>query len=183
MTSPFRTKVSRALADAWRPHDWFQLNQQVEAHYYNKASICADFRPRRVIEIGTRCGYSLVSFALACPDAQYFCFDGAVDDDSLDCLLHWQSVVERWAIDAQLVVVDMTHVRSLPRADFAHVDGDHSYGGALRDLRLVGHCPAILADDTDNGQVRQAVEEFVAERRRSVDWINDGLRQCAVITA
>jgi hypothetical protein len=182
MTSPFRTKVSRALVDAWRPHDWFQLNRQVEGHYYNKATVCADFRPKRVIEIGTRCGYSLVAFALAAPDARYLCLDGAADEDSLDCLQHWQSVVERWAIDAQLIVVNTADVRSLPRADFAHVDGDHTYAGALRDLRLVGQCPAILADDTDNGQVRQAVEEFVAERKRSVQFMNDGLRECAVIT-
>ena len=26
----FRQKLSKALADAWRPHDWFHLNQQVE---------------------------------------------------------------------------------------------------------------------------------------------------------
>lgn len=182
MTSPFRAKVNRALADAWRPNDWFHLNEKVERHYYNKAAICADFRPRRVIEIGTRCGYSLVAFSLGCPDARYMCVDGATDDDSLDCLQHWQSVVERWAIDAQLIVVDTAHVRSLPRADFAHVDGDHTHAGALRDLRLVGHCPAILADDTDNAQVREAVDEFVSERKRSVQFVDDGLRQCAVIT-
>lgn len=182
MTSPFRAKVARALADAWRPRDWFQLNEQVEGHYYNKAKICADFRPKRVIEIGTRCGYSLVSFATGCPDARYLCLDGAVDDDSLDCLLHWQLVVERWAINAELIVVNTSQVRSLPPCDFAHVDGDHSYAGALKDLRLVGNCPAILADDVCNPEVHRAVVQFVTERQRSVDWINDGLRQCAVIT-
>lgn len=182
MTSPFRTKISKALADAWRPHDWFQLNQQAENHYYAKACVCADVRPRRVIEIGTRCGYSLVSFATAAPDARYLCLDGACDPDSFDCLAHWQSVVERWAIDASLVVVDTAHVKSLPPADFAHVDGDHTFAGALRDMRLVSHCKTILADDCCNPEVKKAVVQFASERRRRVDWQHDGLREYAVIT-
>jgi hypothetical protein len=105
-----------------------------------------------------------------------------MDDDSLDCLAHWQSVVERWAIDAQLIVVDSHKVRSLPAADFAHVDGDHSYAGALQDLNLVAHVPAILADDCDNPEVMAAVQQFVADRKRSVQFIDDGLRKAAVIT-
>jgi predicted O-methyltransferase YrrM len=181
MPSPFEVKISKTLADAWRPHDWFQLDERVARHYYRKAAVCADVRPKRVIEIGTRCGYSLVSFATACPDARYLCIDGAADDDSLDCLAHWQSVVERWVIDASLVVVNSREVRSLPPADFAHVDGDHSYAGALHDLHLVAHVPVILADDCCNPEVRKAVEEFARAKRRRVDWINDGLREAAVI--
>jgi hypothetical protein len=80
-----------------------------------------------------------------------------------------------------LVVVDSHAVRSLPPADFAHVDGDHSYRGALADLRLVAHVPAILADDVCNPEVRAAVTEFATEKRRRVDWFHDGLRQAAVI--
>lgn len=182
MTSPFRTKVAKTLADAWRAHDWFQLDARVESHYYHKACVVADLRPKRVIEIGTRCGYSLAVFSLAAPDARYLCIDGAMDDDSLDCLAHWQSVVERWAIDAQLIVVDSHKVRSLPAADFAHVDGDHSYAGALQDLALVAHVPAILADDCCNPEVMAAVKQFVSDRCRSVQWIDDGLRKAAVIT-
>lgn len=180
--SPFRQKIRRTLVDAWRAHDWFQLDDRVEAHYYHKASVCADVRPKRVIEIGTRCGYSLVCFATAAPDARYLCVDGAMDADSIDCLIHWQSVVDRWAIDAQLIVADTKHVRSLPKADFAHVDGDHSFDGALRDLRLVSGCPTILADDCCNPEVKRAVVQFASERHRRVDWINDGLRECAVVT-
>ncbi len=182
MTSPFRLRVAKTLADVWRATDWFRLDDKVESHYFHKASVVADLRPRRVIEIGTRCGYSLAVFSLAAPEARYLCIDGAMDDDSIDCLAHWKSVVDTYAIDAQLIVVDSHKVRSLPPADFAHVDGDHSYAGALQDLNLVAHVPAILADDCDNAQVKAAVVQFVADRKRSVEWINDGLRQAAVIT-
>lgn len=182
MTSPFRLRVAKTLADVWRATDWFRLDEKVENHYFHKASVVADLRPKRVIEIGTRCGYSLAVFSLAAPEARFLCIDGAMDDDSIDCLAHWKNVVDTYAIDAQLIVVDSHKVRSLPPADFAHVDGDHSYAGALQDLNLVAHVPTILADDCDNAQVKAAVVQFVADRKRSVQWINDGLRQAAVIT-
>jgi len=180
--SQFKAKVAKTLEDAWRPGDWFRLDDRVIEHYHRKACVAADVRPRRVIEIGTRCGYSLVSFATAAPDARYLCFDGACDADSFDCLAHWQSVVERWAIDASLILVDTAHVKSLPPADFAHVDGDHSFAGALRDLRLVAACKTILADDCCNPEVKKAVVQFASERHRRVDWASDGLREYAVLT-
>jgi predicted O-methyltransferase YrrM len=181
MASTFTDRVRDTLAAAWMPADWFTLDDRVVSHYAKKASVVADLKPRRIVEIGTRCGYSLACFALAAPDARYLCIDGAADDDSLRCLAHWQTVVARWQIDATLVVVDSHAVRSLPPADFAHVDGDHSYRGALADLRLVAHVPAILADDVCNPEVRAAVTEFATEKRRRVDWFHDGLRQAAVI--
>jgi predicted O-methyltransferase YrrM len=182
MKSTLRAKIAQTLVDCWRPHDWFALDERVENHYFHKAAIVADLKPRRVIEIGTRCGYSLACFSTVAPDARYLCIDGAMDEDSLECLAHWQSVVDRWAIDASLIIVDSHAVKSLPPADFAHVDGDHSFAGALADLCLVAHVPAILADDCDNAQVKAAVVQFATDRRRSVDWINDGLRQAAVLT-
>lgn len=179
--SPFRAKINKLLANVWRPSDWFQLSELVEQHYYRKACVFADFRPRRVIEIGTRCGYSLACFNAAFDQARFLCIDGAMDEDSLDCLTHWQTVVHSEAIDADLIVVDSHALRSLPHADFAHVDGDHSYQGALADLRLVAHCPTILADDCDNPDVRRAVEEFAIEKHRRFDFHDDGLRTSAVI--
>lgn len=181
MTSKFAQDVRKTLAAAWMPADWFSLDDRVAAHYVKKASVVADLKPRRIVEIGTRCGYSLACFALAAPGSRFLCIDGAADADSLRCLAHWQTVVARWQIDAELIVVDSHAVRSLPPADFAHVDGDHSYRGALADLRLVAHVPAILADDCCNPEVRAAVTEFAAEKRRRVDWFHDGLRQAAVI--
>jgi len=173
----------RALLEAnWRDDDWFGCDSRVIFHYAMKAQVCRRFAPGRVIEIGTRCGYSLLTFATVAPRASFLCIDGAMDADSYDCLAHWRRLVDRHEIDADLVVVDSHAIKSLPPADFAHIDGDHSYEGALADLRLVAHCRAILADDCDNRDVRRAVETFAREQARTVEYFDDGLRKGAILT-
>lgn len=178
---PLLDEVRALLEGNWREDDWFYCDSKVIFHYAMKAAICQQYAPRRVIEIGTRCGYSLLTFNKVAPRASFLCIDGAMDDDSLHCLAHAKKLIERHAIEADLVVVDSHAIKSLPTADFAHVDADHSYAGALADLRLVQQCRAILADDCDNQEVRRAVETFVAEAGRSVEYFDDGLRTAAVI--
>lgn len=182
MTPCLRDRVRDALEGNWRENDWFYCDSTVITHYAVKASICARYSPRRVIEIGTRCGYSLLVFNLVAPRASYLCIDGCMDDDSLDCLAHAKRMIDRHNIEADLVIVDSHAIKSLPRADFAHVDGDHSYAGALADLRLVAHCRAILADDVCNQHVDEAVKRFAVENNRHVEYIHDGLRKVAVLT-
>lgn len=179
---PLVDSVRKLLESNWREDDWFGCDSQVIFHYAMKAQVARRFRPRRVIEIGTRCGYSLLTFAATHPGSRYLCIDGAMDADSYDCLAHWRRLVEKHEIDAELVVVDSHAIKSLPPADFAHVDGDHSYAGALADLRLVAHCRAILADDCDNREVKRAVEEFAKEQARTLEYFDDGLRLGAVLT-
>ena len=182
ISAPFVATVRKTLESNWREDDWFGCDSKVIFHYAMKGDIFRRYAPRRVIEIGTRCGYSLLTFETAAPGARYLCIDGAMDADSYDCLAHWRRLVDRHNIDADLVVVDSHAVKSLPSADFAHVDGDHSYAGALADLRLVAGSRVILADDCDNREVRAAVETFAKEQARAVEYFDDGLRQGAILT-
>lgn len=174
--------IRNLLESNWREDDWFGCDTKVIFHYAMKAAVCKRFAPRRIVEIGTRCGYSLLAFNAVAPRASFLCIDGAMDADSLHCLAHCKRLIERHQLEADLVVVDSHAVKSLPQCCFAHVDGDHSYAGALADLRLVAHCRAILVDDCDNKDVRRAVETFVAEQARHVEYFDDGLRQAAVLT-
>jgi len=175
-------RVKRTLESNWRENDWFFCDSAVIGHYAMKAAICERFKPRRILEIGTRCGYSIMAFREAAPRASFLCVDGAMDDDSLDCLAHAKRLIDRYDIEADLIVVDSHAVRSLPRACFAHVDGDHSFAGALADLRLVQHCRGILADDVCNPEVAKAVDVFARESNRQVEFVHDGLRKVAVLT-
>lgn len=178
---PLVDDVRRVLESNWREDDWFGCDSRVVFHYATKADVFRRYKPRRVIEIGTRCGYSLLAFHAGFSGAEYLCIDGAMDADSYDCLAHWQRVTQRNSIDASLIVVDSHAIKSLPPADFAHVDGDHSYAGALADLRLVAHCRVIIADDCDNREVRAAVEQFAKEQARTTEYFDDGLRQGAIL--
>ena len=190
--------VRDRLEAVWMPGDWFELTEQVVMHYAWKAAVYLsaqgdNFAPP-VIEIGTRCGYSIQAFDAAglwgnyrysaCIDENepVLCFDGAIDDDSPRCLLHFREQAERFGISANLVVVNTKNVLALPTRYFAHVDGDHSYTGCLHDLHLVACSRVILADDCDNAGVRSAVAAFVnAHPGRSVQFVNDGLRTLGVI--
>lgn len=175
-------RVKSLLESNWRENDWFYCDSPVIGHYAMKAAICARYQPRRVIEIGTRCGYSLLVFHAVAQEASFLCIDGCMDDDSLDCLAHAKALIERRGINAGLVVVDSHQIKSLPPCDFAHVDGDHTFAGALADLRLVAQCRAILADDVCNPEVARAVDVFARESCRQVEYIDDGLRRVAVLT-
>ena len=163
------------------PGDWFECSQEAVSHYAAKATVCGDVAPRRVIEIGTRCGYSLMAFHAAAPTARFLCIDGGLDADSDTCRRHWLSVVDALGIDAESITADSHDLRGLPPADFAHVDGDHSYLGALLDLYLVQHVPVILADDCCNPNVGDAVEKFCRVTGRQATYYHDGLRRAAVI--
>lgn len=179
--------VHAVLKQAWMPGDWFRLSDSVVGHYAAKAAVCqlalagVEGRRAKVLEIGTRCGYSAAVFRLVAPSHEMLCLDGATDDDSEQCLAWARGIFVRHEVNASLVVVDTRHVRSLPAADFAHVDGNHSAIGCLNDLRLCDGAATILADDADNPDVTRAVRQFVAETGRKVLFFDDGLRQAAVI--
>lgn len=187
--------VRDRLEVVWMPGDWFELTKQVVMHYAWKGAVYLsavgnNFSPP-VIEIGTRCGYSIHAFDAAGVSAcasidecePVLCFDGAIDDDSPRCLAHFREQAERYGISADLVVVNTKNVLALPTRFFAHVDGDHTYTGCLHDLHLVAGAHVILADDCDNAGVRSAVSAFVnAHPGRSVQFVNDGLRTLGVIS-
>jgi cephalosporin hydroxylase len=182
MGDELEDQVGEMLRANWMPGDWFPCSPEAIAHYAAKARVFREYAPQRVIEIGTRCGYSLMAFDVVDQrDARFLCIDGYVDQDSDKCWRHWADVVADLKIDAQLIVVNSHAILSLPSADFAHVDGDHTYEGALADLRLVAHVPVILADDCDNQDVERAVEQFCRETGREPVYFHDGLRKAAVI--
>jgi cephalosporin hydroxylase len=182
MGDAIEDQVGEILRANWMPGDWFPCSPEAIAHYAAKARVFREYRPASVIEIGTRCGYSLMAFDAADErNAQFLCIDGYVDEDSAACVRHWERVVAKIGIGADLIVVNSHAIRSLPPADFAHVDGDHTYEGALADLRLVAHVPVILADDCCNPEVERAVEQFCSETGREPIYFHDGLRRAAVI--
>lgn len=174
--------IRRALPGLWMPGDYFPCTEAALRHYAAKATACSTARPRRVLEIGTRAAYSLAAMHLVAPFARFICIDGGLDADSSATLAHARDTIRARGIDAELLVVDSHAVRAVPRVDFAHIDGDHSYAGALADLRLAAEAETILADDCCNPAVFEAVQTFAAETGRHAEHFHDGLRAAALIT-
>lgn len=197
--------IEKTLRALWMPGDWFKLTPQVVHHYAWKAAICraackyvnrtGDFR---IIEIGTRAGYSLASFRRGIAghcDSTALCFDAGIDQDSAACLLHFNQWVQSNRIPAWLVPVNTRDLGAtvatptgpirwtLPPCDFAHIDGEHTTHGALRDINLVNQCPVVLVDDCDNAEVLAAVKKKAeGVGNINVQYVNDGLRTLGVIS-
>ncbi|MGE3342320.1 MAG: class I SAM-dependent methyltransferase [Vicinamibacterales bacterium] len=138
-------------------------------------ALARDFKAERVLEVGVRFGYSAVAFIHGNSVREYVGLDYDLYDptsstrsrENLDALRQQQHV------DVTLLKVDTQSLDSLDllggrRFDFIHIDGDHSYEGALTDLRnfwnvlsVGGH---MLVDDSIfYGAVRQACVDFAQE--------------------
>jgi hypothetical protein len=59
--------IRRTLPGLWMPGDYFPCTEAALRHYAAKATACSSAQPRRVLEIGTRAGYSLAAMALVAP--------------------------------------------------------------------------------------------------------------------
>ncbi len=129
--------------------------------------------PRRIVEIGTRGGYSAWTMLDAAPAAVVLGYDADIDpktDDSHGGYREaWRHAV---AInDPQrffLTIVDSHMIQRLPACDLLYIDGDHTRGGCFADLILgqLSQATAILCDDyaTANLGVKAAIDQFMSER-------------------
>ena len=149
----------------------------------------------RVCEIGTFKGGTLYIWCqLAAPNAQIISVDlpggqfgGGYSERSIPFFQSFCQTGQtlhclRGNSHHKTVRSEFQHTLDGAELDFLFIDGDHSYAGALADLRLVAGSRVILADDCCNQEVRAAVEVFAAEQARTVEYFDDGLRKGAILT-
>jgi predicted O-methyltransferase YrrM len=139
-------------------------------YYGVKQEIVQQCKPNIICEIGIRAGYSAMAFLDACPDAIYFGFDA--DNGSHGGhvgFTDWARSLLKKAGYAHKIWAPFNtqEVLCLPvRADFYHVDGDHTTDGCYHDIKMCFEdaMPGayILVDDFDFlGDVRRAVNSFI----------------------
>ena len=139
-------------------------------------------RPRRVLEIGVRLGYSAIAMLLGYPGVGELVLfdDGSYGHSVQDAAKN----IRRAAGSVRIVAhrLNTQAVRRLPatgKFDLIHVDGDHTYQGTIHDLGLVlpllSRRGVVVLDDVDHiSRCRKAAREFVT--------LHAGLRACHIPT-
>lgn len=152
----------------FRPGDPFLAINKLEdvlAGYTLKHAIATELKPKSIVEIGVRAGYSAAAFLAACPMATFLGLDAdnGRDGGEVGYSLWTQEMLEDRFPQAKVAVLrcdtqQEDWVSSLATRDsqlatsfdLAHVDGDHSYAGCLKDLAQSARvAKAILVDDVD----------------------------------
>lgn len=134
-------------------------------------------RPHSVAEIGVRLGYSAIAMLRGAGDAcqRYIGWDAEAYIAGSNVRAEASIRAAFGNVSIELVTANTQALGTLggdldfPSATVFFVDGDHSYGGALHDLRLAyGAVPPggiILFDDVDmSSECRRAGDVFIREK-------------------
>jgi SAM-dependent methyltransferase len=159
--------------DIFHPEDTYQdwTTKEWYDYYYMKYYYACLTRPGRVLEIGVRLGYSAFSF-LSCDYVHGYVgldiqqpLDGGMNFPTFDWVEN--RVFNRFKlVEKKLICVNtQTDFPEIGYFDFIHVDGDHSYTGAMKDM---DNCWNILQK---NGLIVVDDYEFIPEVKQAcMEW-------------
>ena len=172
--------LERWLQEVVHPSDGVCRNVDFYNYCKQKHDIALRFNPSLIAEIGVRLGYSAYAFLTACPQAIYHGYDvwgGGSGGTKIAGADYVAPMLARNCKEAsiELHTADTQRLNSieLRDVDFFHIDGDHTYYGALHDLEIVW--PVIrsggvmVVDDYDFLiEVRGAVDQFIRSHTESI---------------
>jgi len=152
--------------------------KEYETYYGLKHQIVSLLNPRVIVEIGVRCGYSAWAFLTACPGAKYHGFDAE------NCSHGGQGGPWTWWAERILSEREFNFEIHAPfdtqdkllmpvRADFYHIDGDHTAEGVSNDLDICWRAAkpgaTLLIDDYDYiPSVKEGVDNWLSKNQ--VKW-------------
>lgn len=142
-------------------------------HYRGKYDLAVAMKPESIMEIGVRYGYSAHAFLLAAPGARFIgvdCDDGvlnAMGEPTCDWALAMLSRTVTLGSPPALIRMNTQTEDLLARvqwcSDLVHIDANHSYHGATRDMEAAWQrCNrAMVVDDyVGSPPVHDAVDAF-----------------------
>ncbi len=172
-------------------HPWDFRTPEFYHEYKTKYAIAAMIRPTSILEIGVRFGYGAQSFLYGAPWATYLGLD--MDEPSwgpytgiprvwAEAKLHERyprNFINTQKCNTQLMDPGLTSTFEL-----VHVDADHSYEGARRDMHAFWPlCRRVMVIDdyTSIPDVKAAVGDFMSGRTDAVILDTMSLRGSALI--
>jgi predicted O-methyltransferase YrrM len=168
----------------WVPGDPYQPEPPTPLYYETKARIAAWIQPDSVLEIGVRAGYSALAFHMGHPFSQYVGIDADMGGwgGVQGYLREAEDRLARLGIEHRLVTGNTQLMTELPWPHHAppymvHIDGDHSYGGAMHDMLMALTLGAryLVVDDYDFiPAVRAACDHLVGVRGLRAHYVGDG---------
>lgn len=140
----------------WVSGDPYQIEPDTPEYYRVKYAVAECVKPRSILEIGVRAGYSAAAFLQAGHTTHFTGLDlnagtwGGVKDYQA----HAQKALAKYeGVTVDLQFGDSQQLDRLPGGpyDLVHVDGDHSRAGAMHDVTLALDSGAkwVLVDDYD----------------------------------
>jgi hypothetical protein len=171
-------------------HPWDFRAQEFYDEYRAKYALAKMIRPRSILEVGVRFGYSARSFLMAAPEASYVGLD--LDEPSWG---PYTGIPRLWA-ETRLqelyprndIWTIRTNTQTEPQrrspADLVHIDGDHSFEGTLRDLiTFFPICLGVMVVDDylEIAPVRAAVDIFCAQHPEAIKLLVTSLRGSALL--
>lgn len=179
------TELRDRILAAWMPGDPVEPAERYLIALETKHAVVSRVKPRTICEIGVRCGYGGYAMLLAAPKARYLGIDNWKASYGDGSVFHEYAKTLLKPFDASLIVVDSHAIRFLPSGlDLVHVDGHHTYDGAIQDMDLCERSGAkwMLVDDTDYlPKVARAVRDWCAKRGIEPEYIRDGGTGSALI--
>ena len=156
-------------------------------------SIVKRYKPKTILEIGTRYGYSFCAMLDASDTIEYaVSIDMENEQDyggtpgaylkaqgnlkKLRESVRWSNLKTLEFVNCNTQKVDSLDF-GFPKIDLAYVDGDHSFKGCFHDLNLVlplmSEGGVILVDDIDWCQLRIPVDTWLADKGFKYDYFPD----------
>jgi predicted O-methyltransferase YrrM len=142
-------------------------------YYENYYALSSYYQPKSILEIGVRYGYSLGSMISASNviekvtgiDNDEYIF-GALDKAKENIKKYINSNVE-----LNFSLQNSHDIEKLEYHDIIHIDGDHSYDGKLKDLKLtIGACKIVIIDDyLEFGDVNKSTNDFISYNKDLIE--------------
>jgi hypothetical protein len=171
------------LQEVAHPQDAICRTEAIYGYERGKFEISRRFLPSVIAEIGVRLGYSAHAFLLGTEEnASYFGYDicgGPHGGTSVAGFDFVSAMLRRNFPLAKVALIRSDTQKqtemSLSGVDLFHVDGNHSFEGAMHDMRIawptVKSGGVMLVDDYDYiVAVKMAVDQFIRERIAEIQY-------------